>query len=72
MLGLPRPQLPQLPSQEERLQLQVQRLLCGEEGLEHQGEEGERQGSLVGFLEEELVFCSLEIFLVFALSDILP
>ena len=50
----------------------MQRLLCGEEGLEHQGEEGGRQGSLVGFLEEELVFCSLEIFLVFALSDILP
>ena len=114
VLRLPWPQLPQLPSQEERLQVQLQGLLWevqglrhqgvlvgaqallllaghqpagrgeggrgghqGEdeqEGLRHQGEDGQeeegggRQASLVGFLEEGLVFCSLEMFLVIAFN----
>ena len=61
MLGLPGPQLHQLPGEEDRLQLRVQQLLlCEEGGLRLQGEgdeEGRRQGSLVGFLEEGLVSC---------------
>ena len=72
MLRLPRAQLPQLSSDEERLQLQVQRLLCGEEGLLGLEGEGGGQSSLVGFLEEELVFCPLEMSLLFPFSDALP
>ena len=107
MLRLPRPQLPQLPSQEElqglRHQGEAEGVLVGaqallllaghqaagrgegggrgghqgedeQEGLRHQGEDGQeeegggRQASLVGFLEEGLVSCSLEMFLVIAFN----